>query len=608
MDLDKGLVCLGRWSKWQLMWYLVTAALVGCFASWHMLAIVFLGQKPASHHCAVPDGVTVSNAIPPSKDDPSVLASCSHYAEFSSSNNITEGCPDGWTYSDDVYSMIHQWDAVCDNAHLTSTSQTVLIVGVMIGAILMSSLADKFGRKTVLLASVIGISFFGFVNAWATNYILFCICRFFIGIFQQGVILCGFVYACELFPSADRTIAGLMMQVAWGFGLGLLTVMAYLTANWQHFLLCMSLPGLIAIPFIWLMDESMPYLVAQGRFREAKQILAKAAKFNKVTLPKEFALTEEELDILNNNDKKTGDEANGKTGGLSGLISKFKSPEKAEGETHQYGMIDVLRSKKLTMFSLLMAYLWCTSALVYYGLSLSTGSLAGNHYVNFLSSSFVEIPAYAIAAVCLQYIGRRWPIFVFHLVAGVPLFINAFLPKTTLDCTSGKDSESCSAVEGCSWDGAACSGGTSLKPLIVALAMIGKFGITGCFGSVYLWAPEMFPTTIRSLGIGIASVGSRFGNIAAPYMGLVAEKIPWLPPILFGIMCIVAAVLTLILPETLGRPLPQTIEEVENWSRTLSAEEQARYKESVQAEKERRKLLLEGGDEEGGEELQTMKT
>ena len=39
--------------------------------------------------------------------------------------------------------------------------------------------------------------------------------------------------------------------------------------------------------------------------------------------------------------------------------------------------------------------------------------------------------------------------------------------------------------------------GTNLQPLIITLSMIGKFGISACFGSVFLYAPELFPTSIR---------------------------------------------------------------------------------------------------------------
>ena len=44
----------------------------------------------------------------------------------------------------------------------------------------------------------------------------------------------------------------------------------------------------------------------------------------------------------------------------------------------------------------------CVSSLVYYGLSLSTGSLAGNRYLNFFLSGIVEIPAYLVAAALLH--------------------------------------------------------------------------------------------------------------------------------------------------------------------------------------------------------------
>ncbi len=45
--------------------------------------------------------------------------------------------------------------------------------------------------------------------------------------------------------------------------------------------------------------------------------------------------------------------------------------------------------------------------------------------------------------------------------------------------------------------------GFSLIYLTVAFAMVGKFGITASFGSIFLFTPELFPTTIR---YGIISV------------------------------------------------------------------------------------------------------
>jgi len=46
---------------------------------------------------------------------------------------------------------------------------------------------------------------------------------------------------------------------------------------------------------------------------------------------------------------------------------------------------------------------------------------------------------------------------------------------------------------------------------------------------------------------------------------LQAKELPWLPGLLFGGLSTAAGLISLLLPETLGRPLPQTIEDIEQW-------------------------------------------
>lgn len=53
-----------------------------------------------------------------------------------------------------------------------------------------------------------------------------------------------------------------------------------------------------------------------------------------------------------------------------------------------------------------------------------------------------------------------------------------------------------------------------------------------------------------------------------------ARRVKWLPSSVFGILSIVVGLLALLLPETLNRPLPQTIEDIENWSRDQPAANQ----------------------------------
>ena len=46
-----------------------------------------------------------------------------------------------------------------------------------------------------------------------------------------------------------------------------------------------------------------------------------------------------------------------------------------------------------------------------------------------------------------------------------------------------------------------------------------------------------------------------------------AEAFPWLPNTIFGFLSITAGLTVLYFPETLNRRLPESIEEVENFSR-----------------------------------------
>lgn len=74
----------------------------------------------------------------------------------------------------------------------------------------------------------------------------------------------------------------------------------------------------------------------------------------------------------------------------------------------------------------------------------------------------------------------------------------------------------------------------------------------------------MLPTLIRSGGVGTFSTFSRFGALLAPFVPLLKVFFDFLPLLLFGVVAFVAGLLAILLPETLGIKLPDTIEEAEN--------------------------------------------
>eukprot|EP00057_Strongylocentrotus_purpuratus_P007078 XP_011661552.1 PREDICTED: organic cation transporter protein-like [Strongylocentrotus purpuratus] len=176
------------------------------------------------------------------------------------------------------------------------------------------------------------------------------------------------------------------------------------------------------------------------------------------------------------------------------------------------------------------------NAMVYHGLSLNTSNLGVNDYVAFAVSGAVEIPAslLSLVAIEIKFIGRRISLSVCLLVAGLACLCTSVIPP-----------------------GAA----------LTSVAMIGKFGISASVSILYLYTAELYPTNIRSVAMGTCSMFSRIAGIMAPLILTLAKIWTPLPLVVYGSACVIAGLLTLFLPETLGHKLPETIEEGENVGR-----------------------------------------
>lgn len=55
-----------------------------------------------------------------------------------------------------------------------------------------------------------------------------------------------------------------------------------------------------------------------------------------------------------------------------------------------------------------------------------------------------------------------------------------------------------------------------LSWVVTVLAILGKSAIAASFAIIYIYSAEIYPTTLRSTGIGISSMCGRLGGIIAP--------------------------------------------------------------------------------------------
>lgn len=73
-------------------------------------------------------------------------------------------------------------------------------------------------------------------------------------------------------------------------------------------------------------------------------------------------------------------------------------------------------------------------------------------------------------------------------------------------------------------------------------AFFGRSVISMCFGLVYIYAGEIFPTAVRNSGVGLSSMGGRIGGMIAPQVAKFAVapfNIIWLPNVIFTSLTII---------------------------------------------------------------------
>ncbi|KAL6486556.1 hypothetical protein MHYP_G00059480 [Metynnis hypsauchen] len=195
--------------------------------------------------------------------------------------------------------------------------------------------------------------------------------------------------------------------------------------------------------------------------------------------------------------------------------------------------MDLIRTLNMRNYTLILSFNWFTSAVVYQGLIMRLGILGGNVYIDFLISGIVEFPAAFLILFTIERIGRRLPFATANIVSGAACLITAFIPESLL------------------W-------------LKTVMACIGRLGITMAFEMVIFVNTELYPTFIRNLGVSVCSTLCDIGGIVAPFL-LYRLAVIWLelPLIIFGVLAVIAGGLVLLLPETKGMPLPETIDDIE---------------------------------------------
>jgi hypothetical protein len=99
----------------------------------------------------------------------------------------------------------------------------------------------------------------------------------------------------------------------------------------------------------------------------------------------------------------------------------------------------------------------------------------------------------------------------------------------------------------------------SAASLRLPALLLSKLCLAASFAIVYIHSSEIFPTVIRNSAMGLVSVAARAGGVFAPFLVRLGAWSSDLHLLVFGVLALSSGLLNWRLPETQGRPLPETV-------------------------------------------------
>lgn len=449
-----------------------------------------------------------------------------HPANFSAPANVslaalaapTLPCSDGWDYDYDAFfrSYTSERDWVCDEAWRNYLVVTLFWVGNTVGSWLWGVVSDMRGRRLAIAGSMLVYGVAGAASVLARSFWLFAALRFIVGTSHHTVTHVAFVLVVEYCGMEARVVPLFTIMATYTLASVAAPALAWLIWDWTALTLLASLPPIaLILTYRWL-PESASWLITRGRDRDARTQLARVAKVNGRDLP------EERLAALLGEAHGEGEGEGGK-GKSSGSI------------------LQAVRYPRFRWNILLVLLVWMLACMCYYGHCQNTARLGGGGgsgsgvLLNYLLGALVEVPAWCVPWL-IHRLGRRLPLAACFLTSAAAGFAYSMVPADM------------------SW-------------LVVVVALLGRAAITGAYYITLQYCPEVFPTAVRGQGVALSETLGGVAIFLSPLVVYLGEFEATLPLLVFAVLSVVGGAATLLLPETKGVALPQTLAQAEAFSK-----------------------------------------
>lgn len=198
-----------------------------------------------------------------------------------------------------------------------------------------------------------------------------------------------------------------------------------------------------------------------------------------------------------------------------------------------YNLAQIFRLNSQRTNVLVLAYVWFAAGFCFYGLIMNLEHLGGDIFTDSLVTFSGEIFSEILSGWCADEFGRVLVLKGSGFLGGISFILYEVISDPTMKSI-----------------------------LIFGTSM----GFSATFNVIYIYSPEIFPTTIRSTVMGFLYLISRFGALAAPSLSAMVPH----NPVLFGIAAIISSYLCFQLEETLGKDIADDVPEAKRQMSFLS--------------------------------------
>ncbi|WP_093170925.1 MFS transporter [Sinosporangium album] len=395
-----------------------------------------------------------------------------------------------------------QWDLTLGEVGLITSAS---FLGMFFGSIVGGRVADRLGRKPVIIGSVAIYSAFSLASAFATGIVDLSIYRVMVGFGVQAMTVVLLTYISEMYP---KQIRGRIQALVLAVGLLGIPVMAGFASfavprdpsGWKWVFVLGAAGVVAALIALRVLPESVRWAAANGRSADAEAL---------VTRLEEDAR------------RRTGEEL---------------PPVEPRAVLVSGSPRELLRQPLLKRLLVLSTYMVIATSTGYGFNAWLPTLLVENGYSTAQSLSFTSTIAIAacpgalLATLFIDRIERRTSLMLINASFGVLLLVFAFVTDYTVLLIAG------------------------------ILLILVTYAGTAC---TYTYLPEVFPTRLRALGAGIGNGAGRIATVVT--MFVIAWALTELGSetvflVLGGAACVAALVIGLLGERTRNRSL-ETISE-----------------------------------------------